>query len=155
MAENNENNAGSMEQPNTNSSMLVWLVIFLVLLGLVGGYFVLRKTATPTPGETQNTTVESPTIETKEAVVVTYKNGVFSPDKVTIKKDTTVKFVNEGDDPMWIASSPHPQHSDLPGFDQLKAVGTGESYEYTFIRAGSWKYHNHVNPKAFGMVTVE
>lgn len=163
MAENNENNAGSIEQSNGNSSMLTWLVIFLVLLGLVGAYFVFRKSATEVPVQTedtntqteQSTATESPIMEKTEAVTITYKDGVFTPSTVTIKKDTTVKFVNGGNDQMWVASAPHPQHTNLPGFDQLKAVGRGESYEYTFIKVGSWKYHNHVNPTAFGTVVVE
>lgn len=155
MAENNENNSGNIGQPNGNSSMLIWLVIFLVLLGLVGGYFVFRKTATPVPTQTETVTTQSPTTVEVEAVTVTYKDGVFTPSTVTIKKNTAVKFTNEGSDQMWVASAPHPQHTDLPGFDQLKAVSKGASYEYTFTKVGNWKYHNHLNPRAFGSVVVE
>lgn len=160
MVDNNENNGGVIEQANGNLSMLVWLVIFLVLLGLVGGYFFFRQKASSVPTQSgeaatseRATTTQSPTIV--EVVTVTYKDGVFTPSIVTIKKDTVVKFINQGSDQMWIASSPHPQHTDLPGFDQLKGVGKGESYEYTFTKVGTWKYHNHLKPTAFGSVVVE
>lgn len=56
---------------------------------------------------------------------------------------------------MWVASDPHPQHSDLPEFDSLKAIPQGESYLYTFTQKGTWGYHDHLNPSALGTIVVE
>lgn len=146
---------------NQKSSLLISVGIFLVILGFLGGYFVFRQRPNPTPNQIENTATqtEQPTITQNptnvKAVIITYKNGVFTPNTINIKKGTTVKFINEGTDQMWVASSPHPQHTDLPDFDQLKGVGQGVSYEYTFTKVGNWKFHNHLKPSAFGTVIVE
>ncbi len=55
---------------------------------------------------------------------------------------------------MWTASAPHPQHTNYAGFDQLKSVPNGGTYEFTFTKVGTWKYHNHVAPTFTGSVTV-
>ena len=90
-----------------------------------------------------------------EKSIVTYSSAGFSPNSLTVKVGTTVTFKNGGSEPMWIASAFHPIHRELPGFDQLKSVGNGGTYEYTFDKAGTWKYHNHLNPGHGGSVTVQ
>jgi hypothetical protein len=55
---------------------------------------------------------------------------------------------------MWVASAVHPTHLLLPGFDELKSTGKGGTYEYTFVKVGTWQYHNHVNPSDTGSVVV-
>ena len=98
------------------------------------------------------------TMEDKGGVVartvVTYTNTGFAPLTVTIKQGTTVTFVNESTKGMWIASAVHPTHQLLPGFDQLVSVTSGGTYEYTFAKVGTWKYHNHVSPADTGTVRV-
>lgn len=86
--------------------------------------------------------------------VVTYTDAGFAPASVTVKAGAVVTFVNEGNGPMWVASDPHPSHSLLPGFDAKKNVLKGEAYEYTFAKAGTWTYHNHLNPGMTGTVIV-
>jgi hypothetical protein len=55
---------------------------------------------------------------------------------------------------MWVASAVHPTHQLLPGFDQLASVAKGGTYEYSFAKVGTWKYHNHMKPTDFGGVVV-
>lgn len=160
MLKNNPINQNT-KPTNQKSSLLIWFGIFLVILGFLGGYFVFRQGPNPTPTQIESTVnqTEQPTSTQGptdvKAVIITYKNGVFTPNTINIKKGTTVKFVNEDTDQMWVASSPHPQHTDLPDFDQLKGVGQGVSYEYTFTKVGNWKFHNHLKPTAFGTVIVK
>lgn len=87
-------------------------------------------------------------------VKVQYSATGFSPKNITLKTGGTVLFVNDGDDAMWVGSDPHPMHDALPGFDALRSFGKAENYSFTFIRAGTWGYHNHVNPIHEGTVTV-
>lgn len=139
----------------------LWIAVLIVLLVGVGGYFVFSRQ----PERTMESKTESVTQETEntedgamvenKTVEVIYNGTVFTPQSVTVKKGTTVKFTNQSETKMWVASSPHPQHTDLPGFDQLQGSDNGSSYEYTFEKSGSWKFHNHLNPKAFGTVVVE
>lgn len=87
-------------------------------------------------------------------VVVIYTDSGYQPNQVIVKKGTKVSFRNESSGGMWTASGVHPTHQLLPGFDQLKSVTKGGTYEYTFVKVGTWKYHNHIKPTDGGMVTV-
>ena len=80
--------------------------------------------------------------------------GIFVPKSVTGKKGGTVTWVNKGSTPVWPASAFHPTHQVYPGFDSLKGIQSGESYSFVFDRVGSWKYHDHLNASATGVVEV-
>lgn len=86
---------------------------------------------------------------------VTYTNTGFSPSTITIKKGETVKFTNQSDTSMWVASDPHPTHTILSEFDEKISVGKGASYEFEFEKVGTWGYHNHFSPSKIGTVIVE
>jgi plastocyanin len=101
-----------------------------------------------------------------DTVTITYDGKAFTPAQVTIKKGDTVKF-KDADGKMWVASGPHPGHTGYDGtsrsthcaqgyngpaaFDQCVP---GESYSFTFDKAGTWPYHDHVNASAFGKIVV-
>lgn len=85
---------------------------------------------------------------------VSYGTGGFVPNTVTVKIGTTVVWTNQSQSGMWVASAVHPTHQLLPGFDQLKSVTNGGTYEYTFVKVGAWKYHNHVQAADTGTVVV-
>ncbi len=132
-----------------NKNILIIVVVLLVVMG--GGYWLLKgqtgymQPSAPTnsiPNKTQNPTVE-------------YSGQGFSPNSITVKSGTTVTWVNKGSDPMWVASAPHPVHTNLSGFDALKGTSAGGSYSYTFTKVGKWGYHNHLAPSKTGEVVVE
>lgn len=102
----------------------------------------------------QASPVENPLEDMTNAVTVSYKDGAFSPSLVKVKAGQAVKFVNSGKDPVWVASDPHPTHTDYPGFDSRKGLASGESYIFVFNRVGTWGYHNHLNPGEKGTVEV-
>ncbi len=81
--------------------------------------------------------------------------GTFSPATITVKQGTTVTWTNTGTAKVWIASDPHPTHTDYPGFNSGTDIGAGESWSFTFDKKGTWGYHNHLNPTAKGTVVVE
>lgn len=116
-------------------------------------------TEAPTEAQVQETAAAPSTTEgammKKEANTVTYSDSGFSPKSLTVPAGTTVTFVNNSDSSMWVASSPHPVHTDLPGFDELEGAKKGEKYSFTFVKKGAWKYHNHLSPPDFGAITVE
>lgn len=80
--------------------------------------------------------------------------GTFSPAVVTVKVGDTVTWTNEGDSSAWVASDPHPVHTGYLGFDAKAPIGPGGTYSFTFEKAGSWNYHNHLHPEAKGTVIV-
>lgn len=95
----------------------------------------------------------SPVGTVSRAVVIYEANG-FSPSSITVAVGETVTFKNESAVDVWPASAPHPTHTDYPEFDAKKPIKPGESYAFTFTRAGTWKYHSHLNPTHFGSVVV-
>jgi plastocyanin len=102
-------------------------------------------------------------------VQVRYTEKGFDPQTVAVKVGTTVAWINVSGRPMWVASDPHPTHTDLPGFDQKEIINMKDKflflhlalahgdgiYEYTFTKIGAWKYHNHINPNDRGTVIVK
>ncbi len=155
-----------------NNKLFIALVV--VAAGALAGWYVLKgKTpaptsqreaqATPTPSGsnlgapdavTGNGARESEKGGGAARSVVTYTDNGFAPNAVTVKAGAIVTFVNESSGYMWVASVPHPVHTNLPGFDELTGVAKGGTYEYTFTKAGTWKYHNHVAPVKTGSVIV-
>lgn len=86
---------------------------------------------------------------------VIYNNTGFTPNTIEVPVGSKVRFVNNSKVDMWVASAMHPTHGLLPGFDELKGDAKGSSYEYTFTKAGSWKYHDHLKPELRGLVIVK
>lgn len=146
-----------------------------VVLVLLFGYFLMKGQSSPaveTPREVMPTseTVQNPsptvavmvpTGATESSKVmektseVNYLDSGFSPKSITVKLGTTVTWTNKSGKLMWVASAVHPTHQEYPGFDQLKSVGKGETYAFTFTKKGSWKYHNHTSASDTGTVVVD
>ena len=56
---------------------------------------------------------------------------------------------------LWVASNPHPIHTDYSDFDAKRGYAKGERYSFTFFKQGTWKYHNHLNSGESGVIVVE
>ena len=94
-------------------------------------------------------------LEAPAPVEVTYTDKGFSPETITLNQGATVKFINKSASGMWVASNPHPQHTDYSAFDARTPVPPNASYSFTFTKRGIWKYHNHVNSPHGGTITIE
>lgn len=149
-------------------------IIAVLVLAIVGGtayaWPVNRKndeqsSVTTQPSTTRSEQNSSPAPK-NETVTVIYDDNGFSPQNIEIRRDSTVNFVNKSTIPLWVASDPHPEHTDYPEFDTPKVTGDmprmGEGFSFTFEKPGTWKYHSHtasgdVSPVAVhpGTVTVK
>jgi plastocyanin len=162
-----------------NRNIIIGIIVLVA--GLAVGWFVLQEapgqglpelTASPSPeSEARPGSLDVP-VETspgasglidKGGVVQTapvatstvqYTDTGFTPNTVTVKAGTTVRFTNQSNSDMWVASAVHPTHQLLPGFDQLESLGKGGSYDYIFAKVGTWKYHNHGNATDTATVVV-
>jgi plastocyanin len=153
----------------------VFMGLIVLMIGVLVGWYALGGSLPTVDQLKSDQTTISPTFspqakaQTEEStgasemmdkggvvarVVVMYTDGGFGPEITTVKRGNVVTFVNESSRSMWVASAMHPTHQLLPGFDQLKSVGTSGTYEYTFTKVGTWKYHNHMNPTDTGTVVV-
>ena len=122
-----------------------------------GIWFFAKNRSNPTLEGAQPTS-ETQTLEEQQepnAFVneVTATSNNFNPATIIVKKGTTVTWkVANGS--VLVVSDPHPAHTGLPGFEsgELKA---GDTYSFIFGKAGSFGYHNHLNPSGIGTVNVE
>ncbi|MDP3947701.1 MAG: DUF5667 domain-containing protein [bacterium] len=78
----------------------------------------------------------------------------FSPTTLKIKKGDKVMWVNKGSRDYWPASAVHPTHEIYPEFDARQPIAPGASYSFVFEKAGSWKYHDHLNAGSTGVIVV-
>ncbi|MBI3980402.1 cupredoxin domain-containing protein [Candidatus Microgenomates bacterium] len=136
---------------------LTLLVVALVIAGC--NTQTTQQPATPTEAIIEETTAAPEATNAGEAMMekveIKMTDTGFEPKSTTVKTGTVVTFINTGQEDHQVASAPHPQHTDLPGFDALKGVKPGESYEFKFEKLGTWKFHDHLNPTLFGSITVE
>ncbi len=157
------------------------IIITVVVLALIGGYFLLTsnnqsQTASvdQQPPVDQQTNNPPPAAEPAPSTQgttheVIYTDSGYSPNEITIKLGETVTWKNESSGGMWTASGMHPTHTIYSGtsldehcpdaqnisFDECTAAQPGQSWSFTFLKKGTWRYHNHVSPSNFGTVIVQ
>jgi plastocyanin len=87
--------------------------------------------------------------------VILVKEDAFEPSEVTIKQGESVVFYNQAAADRWPASNIHPTHGIYPEFDPKSPVKPGEIWSFTFTKAGSWRFHDHLVPEMKGVIIVE
>lgn len=136
---------------------IVLTAIAIVLgIGAVSYAFLEKETnnqsqpsdsSTASVNSTSSTSQEQSETPSAETVTVTYSDNGFSPQELTVTKGSTVNFVNKSSMPLWVASDPHPEHTDYPEFDTMRTRDSypdmGEDFSFTFSKTGTWKYHSH------------
>lgn len=80
---------------------------------------------------------------------VTISNFAFSPATITVKAGTKVTWTNQDD----VRHSVSPD-SPSADFSDGSLFGKGESYSFTFTKAGTYKYHCAPHPYMKGTVVV-
>jgi plastocyanin len=147
-------------------------IVIAVLVLLVGGWFLLAGTPAGKSTDVTNQNPPVPIITEAPTPVagptVVYSDTGYSPSTITVPKGAIVTFVNQSSKKMWVASAQHPSHSVYSGttrtehcpdatnttFDQCVGGDQGTSWSFTFDKAGTWKYHDHLDASKFGTVVV-
>ena len=105
----------------------------------------------------------------KKNIMIEITGDGFTPRAITVKKGTTVTWVNKSGHSAWPASDVHPVHTVYPGsntkkcdtddkiniFDACRGLKEGETYSFRFERVGRWQFHDHLRPSLGGIVIVE
>ena len=89
-----------------------------------------------------------------QTIIVTRTANGFEPASISIQAGDTVTFVSTAGMPYWPASDFHPSHQLYPEFDPKRPLARGEKWSFTFERAGTWTYHDHLASQTQGTVTV-
>ena len=76
---------------------------------------------------------------------ITINPDGVTPKELTIAVGDTVEFRNSDVKPHWLASNPHPAHTDYSEFDPKTALAPGGIWTFKFDKAGTWKFHDHLN----------
>lgn len=80
------------------------------------------------------------------ATEVHVDNFSFTPETLTVPRDSTVTWVNKDDVPHVIASN--------DGLFKSKGLDTDDKYSYTFTKAGTYSYYCSIHPKMVGKIVV-
>ena len=102
-------------------------------------------------------------------VVIHITDSGFEPNEISVSVGDTVIFENIGGNDHWPASNIHPTHRGYPGsdiklcdtekepeiFDSCQGLKPGESFGFTFNHIGGWRFHDHIDPRLKGKITVE
>ncbi len=113
---------------------------------------------TPTPPAPTPTPTPTPIPSNQPTATILYKKTdifTFQPKDFTVVLGTVVTFENTTTQNVWVASNPHPTHTDLSGFDS-GILEPGQSFTFTFNALNSlgWGYHNHFNSGIGGTIHV-
>lgn len=136
-------------------------IVAVVLVLLVGWFYIKSQkaaTSMQTPPSSQTTQPsESPATESAmpaEKNMVKITADGFSPKTITVKVGESVTWTNADTENHTVNSAPHPTHTAYPPLN-LDVIKSGTSKSLTFPTAGTYKYHDHLNPSLTGSVTVQ
>lgn len=126
-----------------NKRLLIILITILLIGGLIFFYSSRQTYAPTTP--TQATT--QPTTQNETAITI--NNFAFSPQELTIKIGTKVTWTNQDNVQHQIVNDPSGEtfKSDL--------LSNGQSYSFTFDKAGTYMYHCSPHPSMTAKIIVQ
>jgi len=140
------------------SQKAIIAVVILVILAVVAAVVVSNKNkddntvnnTTNNTANTSNTTSNTSTSnETPAANTVTISGFSFSPASMTVKVGTTVTWTNKDDVGHTVTADT--ASGDAPA-SQL--IAKGQTYSFTFSKAGTYGYHCTPHPDMRGTVVV-
>ena len=125
--------------------------IAFAVLALIGVVFVVsryspKQAAKPTPVPVSESSLVAPVAANNTIIL---SNNTFSTPVITIKKGDTVSWNNND-------ATDHTITSDQPSVDapMSQAFSLGQSFVFTFLKAGSYKYHCAFHSNMKGTVVV-
>jgi len=77
---------------------------------------------------------------------VDIRNFAFAPNDLTVRVGTTVTWTNRDGDAHTVVSTKGPLHSNT--------LNTGDTYQFTFTKAGTYSYLCSIHPFMVGTVQV-
>jgi len=80
------------------------------------------------------------------AATVQITDANFVPATVKIKQGQSVTWTNTDTRLHQVAADPYPSHSKLPSLFSEESLAQNESYTFTFDKAGTYTYHDPLNP---------
>lgn len=129
------------------------IIAIFIFIGIIAlGFFFLRRGPA---FESEQASVHKSDETNVSAVSLVMSDDGYESSKITIKKGTTMRFVNHGADDRWPASNIHPTHEIYPEFDPQKPIVPASEWSFAFDKTGVWYFHDHLSPEITGSIIVE
>ena len=74
---------------------------------------------------------------------------------ITVGQSVTWKNTDVNMKAHWVASDPYPIDNALPGLNSHGSIKPDDSYSYIFSKAGTYTYHDNLDPSLTGTVIVK
>ncbi len=142
---------------NQRTTFIVGMVIILVAL-VVGGALVFGNSESedsmknmPSQSETpSNSTAVTESSEATQTTTVDIKDFAYAPEAIKVKVGDKVTWTNQD-------SAKHDvvMDDDAAEGPNSELLAKGESYSYTFTKAGTYEYHCSPHPYMKATVVVE
>ncbi|MDP3733537.1 MAG: cupredoxin domain-containing protein [Candidatus Daviesbacteria bacterium] len=121
------------------------------VIAIVGIWFLKGSSKTaPQPAYQQTPQVAIEAVKN----IVTITTSGFIPQSITVKAGETVTWINQDSANHAVNSVVHPTHLVYTPLN-LGNLKPGEEKPLSFPEAGTYKYHDHLNPSSTGSVVVE
>ena len=120
----------------------LWLLVILALILFGTALFIFTQNNPDLAAYQQQARVSQASERPARVYTVYYSTGVFSPTNLRIHAGDTVKFQNNGDNPIHINAD---EAGNPPGFDSVGDVPVESSFAYTFTKTGVFGYYNGLN----------
>lgn len=146
------------------------IIIIVLVLVVAAGFIMIARSmkssnlSTSAPSQTvQNSSPvmvgsSSPNASSSGAMsqnIINISSNGFSPSTVTIKVGDTVTWMNKDSAPHQVNSDVHPTHLLYPPLNTIGLLNPGEKKSLSFPTAGTFKFHDHLNPQFTGSVVVQ
>ena len=137
-----------------SKKVVIGLIIVVIVFGL-GAWWLASSMPSSSEVPKPETSNEKSTLpDTTAAATITYTDSGFSPATLTVKKDDTIKIVNQSSTSLEFSSDDHPTHKEDPELN-MAIILPGKDAMLKVTKTGSWGYHNHLKSSDEGHLTVE
>lgn len=146
-----------------SNKIVLGIIIVLIFIGALLLLINRPKLANPIQtntnqqGNTTNTNNGTNTTQTTDygnVVTIQVTKEGYNPQNVTINAGTKVVWTNVSEGVVSVHTEDHPTHLLYPPLN-LGEFQDGSSVQLIFDKAGTYKYHDHLNPQFKGTVTVQ
>lgn len=138
------------------------VIAVIILIALVGtGVFMALgndQDTTKTQNQTNNipaanTNRDSEPNNSAEVNTIIYSDSGFSATNINAKAGDVITVRNSSSRTLDFASDEHPTHQDNPDLN-IGNIESGQTATFS-AKSGTWGYHNHLNPRDEGTITIK
>jgi hypothetical protein len=105
-----------------------------------------------------SSTTPAPSPQPVNGNSITITAAGANPKNIQVTLGSRVLFINNDTRPHWMASDPHPEHTDCPEFDQVRTLLPNQRRETgNLVTPRTCGFHDHDNPTSTalqGQVTI-